>query len=94
MRVNLKAGRPRLIASSRTSFRRDLTKVAQYEVLGMMQKEHVRPARDDRNIRLLVSHAAQRFVDRPVPPSSRRRFAVARPSLCGRAVARRAKVAS
>jgi hypothetical protein len=32
--------------------RRDLTKVAQYEVLGNNAKRHVRPARDDRNIRL------------------------------------------
>jgi len=52
-------------------------KVAQYEVLGNGAKRHVRPARDDRNAWLLVSHAAQRLpplVDRPVPPSSRRRF--------------------
>jgi hypothetical protein len=44
-------------------------KVAQYEVLGNDAKRHVRPARDDRNVRLLVSHAAQRLpalVDRPV----------------------------
>jgi hypothetical protein len=57
-------------------------KVAQYEVLGNDAKRHVRPVRDDRNVRLLVSHAAPRLpasVDRPVPPSSRRRFAVARP---------------
>jgi hypothetical protein len=70
---------------------------AQYEVLGNDSKRHVRLVRDDRTGRLLISHAAQRLaamVDRPVPPSSRRRFAVARPSLRGRAVARRAKVAS
>ena len=44
-------------------------KVAQYEVLGNDAKRPVRPARDDRNVRLLVSHAAQRLpplVDRPV----------------------------
>ena len=49
--------------------RRDSVKVAQYEVLGNEAKRHVRPVRDDRNARLLVSHAAQRlpaFVDRPV----------------------------
>jgi hypothetical protein len=35
-------------------------KVAQYEVLGNDAKRHVRPVRDDRNVRLLVvSHAAQ-----------------------------------
>jgi len=42
---------------------------AQYEVLGNEAKRHVRPVRDDRNGRLLVSHAAYRlptFVDRPV----------------------------
>jgi|SRR5580704_13336314 hypothetical protein len=47
---------------------RDSLKVAQYEVLGNEAKRHGRPARDDRNARLLVSHAAQRlpaFVDRP-----------------------------
>ena len=31
-------------------------KVAQYEVLGNDAKRPVRPARDDRNVRLLVSH--------------------------------------
>jgi hypothetical protein len=44
-------------------------KVAQYEVLGNDAKRPVRPGRDDRNVRLLVSHAAQRLpalVDRPV----------------------------
>src|ERR1700730_11253187 len=49
--------------------RRDSVKVAQYEVLGNDAKRPVRPARDDRNVRLLVSHAAQRLpalVDRPV----------------------------
>jgi hypothetical protein len=50
---------------------RDSVKVAQYEVLGNEAKRHVRPVsvRDDRNGRLLVSHAAYRlptFVDRPV----------------------------
>src|ERR1700758_2703379 len=48
---------------------RDAMKVAQYEVLGNDAKRPVRPARDDRNVRLLVSHAAQRLpplVDRPV----------------------------
>jgi hypothetical protein len=43
-------------------------KVAQYEVLGNDAKRPVRPARDDRNVRLLVPHAAQRLpplVDRP-----------------------------
>ena len=50
--------------------RRDSMKVeAQYEVLGNDAKRHVRPARDDRNARLLVLRAAQRlpaFIDRPV----------------------------
>jgi len=51
--------------------RRDPVKVAQYEVLGDETKRYVRPICiwDDRNARLLVSHAAQRlpaFVDRPV----------------------------
>jgi hypothetical protein len=50
--------------------RRDLMKVeAQYEVLGNDAKNQVRPVRDDRNVRLLVSNAAQRvpaLVDRPV----------------------------
>jgi hypothetical protein len=49
--------------------RRDSVKVAQYEVLGNDAKRPVRPARDDRNDRILVSHAAQRLpplVDRPV----------------------------
>jgi len=49
--------------------RRDLAKVAQYEVLGNDAKRQVRPVRDDRNVRLLVSNAAQRvpaLVDRPV----------------------------
>jgi hypothetical protein len=44
-------------------------KVAQYEVLGNDAKRQVRPARDDRDAWLLVSHAAQRLpalVDRPV----------------------------
>jgi hypothetical protein len=46
-------------------------KVAQYEVLGNDAKRQVRPVsvRDDRNVRLLVSNAAQRvpaLVDRPV----------------------------
>jgi len=48
---------------------RDFVKVAQYEVLGNEAKRQVRPVRDDRNARLLVSHVAQRlptFVDRPV----------------------------
>jgi hypothetical protein len=42
---------------------------AQYEVLGNDAKRQVRPVRDDRNVRLLVSNAAQRvpaLVDRPV----------------------------
>jgi hypothetical protein len=52
--------------------RRDAVKVAQYPAaagLGNGAKRHVRPARDDRNAWLLVSHAAQRLpalVDRPV----------------------------
>ncbi len=53
--------------------RRDLMKVAQYEVLGNDAKRQIRPVRDDRNVRLSVSNAAQRvpaLVDRPVPPSS------------------------
>jgi hypothetical protein len=44
-------------------------KVAQYEVLGNDAKRQVRPVRDDRNVRRLVSHPAQRLlalVDRPV----------------------------
>ena len=44
-------------------------KVAQYEVLGNEAKRQVRLVGDDRNTRLLISHAAQRlpaFVDRPV----------------------------
>jgi hypothetical protein len=44
-------------------------KVAQYEVLGSLFLSGARPGRDDRNTRLLVSHAAQRLpalVDRPV----------------------------
>jgi hypothetical protein len=44
-------------------------KVAQYEVLGNEAKRYVRPVRDDRNTRLLISHAAQQLpalVDRPV----------------------------
>jgi hypothetical protein len=56
-------------------------KVTQYEVLGNGAKRRVRPGRDDRNAWLLVSHEAQRLpalVDRPVPPSSRRRFVMAR----------------
>ncbi len=76
---------------------RDSVKVAQYEVLGNEAKRQVHPVRDDRNARLLVSHTAQRlptFVDRPVPPSSRRRFAMARPSYYGRAIARGAEAAS
>src|ERR1700730_239582 len=39
--------------------RRDLMKVAQYEVLGNNTKRGVRPARDDRNARLFVSHATR-----------------------------------
>ena len=49
--------------------RRDSVKVAQYEVLGNDAKRRVRPVRDDRNVRFLVSHAARRLpplVDRPV----------------------------
>jgi hypothetical protein len=52
--------------------RRDSMKVARYPAaagLGNDAKRHVRPARDDRNIRLLVSPTSQRlpaFVDRPV----------------------------
>jgi hypothetical protein len=49
--------------------RRDAMKVAQYEVLGNDAKGVIRPGRDDRNARLLVSHAAQQlpaFLDRPV----------------------------
>jgi len=48
---------------------RDSMKEAQYEVLGNDAKRHVRPARDDRNIRLLVSRTARRLsapVDCPV----------------------------
>src|ERR1700758_1244552 len=48
---------------------RDAMKVAQYEVLGNDAKRPGRPARDDRNVRLLASHVAQRLpplVDRPV----------------------------
>ena len=52
--------------------RRDLVKVAQYEVLGNEAKSHVRPVRDDRkdrNARLLVSHTAQRFQHWSIVPS-------------------------
>jgi hypothetical protein len=48
-------------------------KVAQYEVLGNNAKRHVRPVRDDRNVRLLVSHTVQRLpalVDRPIRDGS------------------------
>ena len=54
--------------SAKDLSRRDSLKVAQYEVLGNDAKRRVRPARDDRNVRSLVSHAAQRFpalVDNP-----------------------------
>ena len=77
----------------------DSVKVAQprkLSGLGNDAERHGRPVGDDRNARLLASHAAQRlpaFVDRPVPPSSRRRFAMARPSYCGRAIARSAEAA-
>jgi hypothetical protein len=36
-------------------------KVAQHEVLGNDAQRHVRPGRDDRNARLLVSDAVQRL---------------------------------
>jgi hypothetical protein len=55
---------------------RDSVKVAQYEVLGNDAKRQVRPGRDDRIAWRLVWHVAQRLpasLDRPVPPSSRRR---------------------
>jgi hypothetical protein len=57
---------------------RDSVKVPQYEVLGNDAERRVRPGsgRDDRIAWRLVWHAAQRLpasVDRPVPPSSRRR---------------------
>jgi hypothetical protein len=90
--------------------RRDLTKVAQYEVLGNEAERHVRPVCvwDDRNARLLVSHAAYRlpaFVDRPVRvrdgelfknanPALRTGLLSLSPSLLRLAVARRAKAAS
>jgi hypothetical protein len=48
--------------------RRDLVKVAQYEVLGNDARRRVRPARDDRNTRLW-SHAiprAQAAIDHPI----------------------------
>jgi hypothetical protein len=55
---------------------RDSVKVAQYPAaagLGNDAKRHGRPVRDDRNVRLLVSHAAQRLptlVDRPLRDAS------------------------
>ena len=47
----------------------DSVKIAQYEVLGMKQKDTSVPSGTIENARLLVLHAAQRlpaFVDRPV----------------------------
>jgi hypothetical protein len=63
-------------------------KVAQYEVLGNDAKRQVRPGsgRDDRIAWRLVWHAAQRLptsLDRPVPPSSRRRSKGERGGLAG-----------
>lgn len=53
---------------------RDPMKLAQYEVLGNDAKGDIRPAiRDDRNDRLLISHAplqAKAAVDRPVRGAS------------------------
>jgi hypothetical protein len=49
---------------------------SRYEVPGNDAKKQVRPGKDDRIAWRLVSHAAQRLpasLDRPVPPSSRRR---------------------
>ena len=64
-------------------------KVAQYEVLGNDAKRHARPARDDRNVRLLVSHTATASIGRSsrpsfVPPSLR----------CGAAFSLRARRSS
>ncbi len=56
-------------------------KVAQYEVLGNDAKRDVRPGRDDRNLRLLVSR--MRLHDRKQPsivPSGTRRFFERQPS--------------
>jgi hypothetical protein len=67
---------PSLFELRRGEGGRDSVKVAQYEVLGNDAKKQVRPGRDDRIAWRLVSHAAQRLpasLDRPVPPSSRRR---------------------
>jgi hypothetical protein len=55
-------------------------KVAQYEVLGNDAKRHGRPVRDDRNARLLVSHAAQRFRHWSIVP-----FLLRRPDYGGQA---------
>jgi hypothetical protein len=64
------------IEQSPTHPRRDLMKVAQYEVLGYDAKRHARPARDDRNVGLLASQTQlcerEQPVDRPVSPSSSR----------------------
>jgi hypothetical protein len=58
----------RSLAVTENQSRRDLTKVAQYEVLGNDAKRNARPGRDDRIAWRLVSHAAQRLpasLDRP-----------------------------
>jgi hypothetical protein len=68
MRINLRG----LGLYAEDLSRRDSVKVAQYPAaagLGNDVKRRVRPARDDRNVRLLGSQAAQRLpalVDRPV----------------------------
>jgi hypothetical protein len=60
----------RSLAVGENQSRRDLTKVAQYEVLGNDAKRNARPGRDDRNVLLLVSHLQlrerKRRIDRPV----------------------------
>jgi hypothetical protein len=72
MRVQLKArGRDRAgpLVLRENQSRRDLTKVAQYEVLGNEAKNMSVPSGTIEMLGLLVLHAAQRlpaFVDRPI----------------------------
>jgi hypothetical protein len=55
--------------------RRDPMKVAQYEVLGNEAKREVRPARDDRNVRLPISRTRLPECKHPsIVPSGTRRF--------------------
>jgi hypothetical protein len=67
----------------------------QYEVLGMKQKDTAVPQGTIEILGFGIARgSATANIGRSSRSSCRRRFAVARPSLCGRAVARRAKVAS